>query len=259
MTVCTGFVWLWRKNSRESAWILKLLLAAAVALTALVLLYMVFPEPIYNLLYPRLSPVAQNYFDYFLPKSYGMCLGGYTFTDYIIFCGIAVCWAKIASAKKRSWKDLGWLGLIFVFGFAILALGRRGELLGAVVICTAMVLLLATPRMRLVLILGGSGLILLFLDIACTQIGFALLDNRLMRFLSAISMNLYIWHQVLAVEMRKAWFPNTDALHSDPKQQMAYMVLSVSVAVLAAMAVTYGLEHPASKRLNRLYKRLFGQ
>ena len=76
MTVCTGYVWLWRKNSRESAWILKLLLAAAVALTALVLLYMVFPEPIYNLLYPRLSPVAQNYFDYFLPKGYGFCLGG---------------------------------------------------------------------------------------------------------------------------------------------------------------------------------------
>ena len=163
MTVCTGFVWLWRKNSRESAWILKLLLGAAVALTALVLLYMVFPEPIYNLLYPRVSPVAQNYFDYFLPKGYGFCLGGYTFTDYIIFCGIAVCWGKIAAAKKRSVKDLLWLGLIFVFGFAILALGRRGELLGAVVLCVAMVLLLASPKMRLVLILGGGGLILLFL------------------------------------------------------------------------------------------------
>lgn len=86
-----------------------------------------------------------------------------------------------------------------------------------------------------------------------------LLDNRLMRFLSTISMNLYIWHQVLAVEMRKAWFPNVDALHSDPKQQMAYTVLSVSVAVLAAMAVTYGLEQPVSKRLNRLYQRFSGQ
>lgn len=83
-----------------------------------------------------------------------------------------------------------------------------------------------------------------------------LLDNRLMRFLSTISMNLYIWHQVLAVEIRKAWFPNTDALHSDPNLQKAYMLLSVSVAILAAMTVTYGLEQPTSRYLNRLYRRI---
>ena len=163
MTVCTGFVWLWRENDGEWRWVKMLLLGAALALTALVLLYMVFPEPIYDLIYPRVSAVAQHYFDYFLPKGYGMALGGYTFTDYIIFCGIAVCWAKIAAAKKRSIQDLGWLGLIFVFGVAILALGRRGELLGAVVICTAMLLLLCTPKMRVVLVLGGGGTILLLL------------------------------------------------------------------------------------------------
>ena len=162
MTVCTGFVWLWQKNDRACSWALKLLLASALALTALVLLYMIFPEPIYGLLYPRLSAVAQHYFDYFLPKGYGICLGGYTFTDYIIFCGIAICWGKIV-AQKRSWQNLLWLALIFVFGFAILALGRRGELLGAVVLCAAMVLLLCSPRMRLLLIFGGGGLILLFL------------------------------------------------------------------------------------------------
>ena len=161
MAVCTGFVWLWQENEREWRWVLKLLLTAALLLTALVLLYMIFPDPVYNLIYPRISAVARNYFDYFLPKGYGMCLGGYTFTDYIIFCGIAVCWAKIASAQKRSWKDLLWLGLIFLFGFAILALGRRGELLGAVVLCTGMVLLLCSLRMRIALILGGGGAIAL--------------------------------------------------------------------------------------------------
>jgi peptidoglycan/LPS O-acetylase OafA/YrhL len=81
-----------------------------------------------------------------------------------------------------------------------------------------------------------------------------LLDNRLMRFLSTISMNLYIWHQVLAVQMRIAWFPDTDLLHTDPKLQAAYMLLCISVAVLAAMAVTFGLEQPVSKWLNRKLK-----
>ena len=79
-----------------------------------------------------------------------------------------------------------------------------------------------------------------------------LLDNRLMRFLSAISFNLYIWHQVLAVEMRKAWFPDFDALHADPKLQWAYMTLSAAVAVLAAMIMTYGLEQPAAKWADRI-------
>jgi len=80
-----------------------------------------------------------------------------------------------------------------------------------------------------------------------------LLDNRLMRFLSTISMNLYIWHQVLAVQMRIAWFPDTDLLHTDRNLQSAYMLLCICVAVLAAMITTYGIEQPASKWLNRLW------
>lgn len=81
-----------------------------------------------------------------------------------------------------------------------------------------------------------------------------LLDNRLMRFLSTISMNLYIWHQVLAVQMRIAWFPDTNLLHTDLQLQSAYTVLCVSVALLAAMAVTFGLEQPVSRRLNRHFQ-----
>ena len=78
-----------------------------------------------------------------------------------------------------------------------------------------------------------------------------LLDNRLMRFLSTISMNLYIWHQVLAVQMRLAWFPDVNLLHTDHNLQSAYTLLCISVAVLAAMAVTFGIEQPFSRWANR--------
>ncbi|MBR6571797.1 MAG: acyltransferase [Clostridia bacterium] len=81
-----------------------------------------------------------------------------------------------------------------------------------------------------------------------------LLDNRLMRFLSTISMNLYIWHQVLSVQMRIAWFPDINLLHTDRKLQSAYMVLCISVAILAAMAVTFGLEQPVSRWANKHFK-----
>ena len=40
-----------------------------------------------------------------------------------------------------------------------------------------------------------------------------LLDNRLMRFLAAISFNLYIWHQALSVLVARGLYPAT--LHSD--------------------------------------------
>ena len=78
-----------------------------------------------------------------------------------------------------------------------------------------------------------------------------LLDNRLMRFLSVISLNLYIWHQVLAARFIRPFFP--ESLHSDPSMQIIYTLACYSLAILTAMAFTYGLEHPAAKRLQTLF------
>lgn len=82
-----------------------------------------------------------------------------------------------------------------------------------------------------------------------------LLDNRLMRFLSALSMNFYFWHQVLAVHLRQVLYPDTNALYAQPLQQSAYELLSWCVALLFAMAVTYGIEKPAAKRLTAMYQK----
>ena len=77
-----------------------------------------------------------------------------------------------------------------------------------------------------------------------------------MRFLSGISMNLYIWHQVLAVQMRKTWFADVNALHGDGNLQQVYTLLCFSVAILAAMAFTYGLEKPTARWMERSAARL---
>jgi peptidoglycan/LPS O-acetylase OafA/YrhL len=75
------------------------------------------------------------------------------------------------------------------------------------------------------------------------------LDNRLMRFLAAISYNLYIWHQFLSVQIAKNLFPTT--LHSDVQLQRSFTLLCFAVSILAGMAATYGVEQPAARLMER--------
>ena len=63
-----------------------------------------------------------------------------------------------------------------------------------------------------------------------------LLGNRLMRWLSGLTFNFYIWHQFLAVQYVRKWFPNT--LHSDPGLQWAFTVLCYASTLVLAAALT---------------------
>ena len=63
-----------------------------------------------------------------------------------------------------------------------------------------------------------------------------LLGNRLMRWLSGLTFNFYIWHQFLAVQYVRNWFPNT--LHSDPGLQWAFTVLCYASTLVLAAALT---------------------
>ena len=62
------------------------------------------------------------------------------------------------------------------------------------------------------------------------------LKHRLMRWLSGLTFNFYIWHQFLAVQYVRNWFPNT--LHSDPGLQWAFTVLCYASTLLLAAALT---------------------
>ncbi len=76
-----------------------------------------------------------------------------------------------------------------------------------------------------------------------------LLDNRLTRFLAAVSFNLYIWHQPLSVWL-KGMFPAS--LHSEHAQQVAYTLSALSLSLIVAMLVTFGWEQPIARLANRL-------
>jgi len=84
-----------------------------------------------------------------------------------------------------------------------------------------------------------------------------LLGNRLMRFFAAISMNFYLWHQVLSVQLKQWHIPPyaTDMPQKAGEQpwQMLYTWLCFILAAVWATLITYGLEKPAARGLARIF------
>ncbi len=72
------------------------------------------------------------------------------------------------------------------------------------------------------------------------------LANPLLRFLGAISYNLYLWHKLITDELfRRRWpAPKTPDPHNDPTWQLSYTLIVIGLSVLVATALTYGLEQP---------------
>jgi len=82
-----------------------------------------------------------------------------------------------------------------------------------------------------------------------------LFSNRIVRFLSGISFNFYIWHQFLAVKL-KAWRIPPYA-GENPNQaglmpwQWQYTLCCFAAALAVSIAITYLVEKPCSKWIKR--------
>ena len=83
----------------------------------------------------------------------------------------------------------------------------------------------------------------------------ALLSNRPVRFLSGLSFNFYIWHQFLAVQLKKWHIPpyTGDAPNREGQQpwQNQYTLLCFAAALLCAMLLTYLVEKPCARLIKR--------
>lgn len=77
-------------------------------------------------------------------------------------------------------------------------------------------------------------------------------SNRVVRFLSGLSFNFYIWHQWLAVQL-KVWRIPPYLAETNPNQagempwQLHYTLLCFAAALLVAALTTYLVEKPAAK------------
>ena len=169
MLICCGFVYLAAPTAAECRRTLKTLFLCGMALAVFVVFFSIFEELFFDTLFHILSPTAQEYLLFFVPGGYAITLGGCTYTCYLMFFGMAACCGYVCSETWGKKSMLMLLACGFLL-FALLLVGRRGELLGAVVCLAVLFFAMCPPRRRRLLlaasiVLGAAmlGLVMLFL------------------------------------------------------------------------------------------------
>ena len=83
-----------------------------------------------------------------------------------------------------------------------------------------------------------------------------LLGNPVTKFLGGISMNYYLIHQTVIVHMKRLRIPYSvsETPHTDSEQpwQTNYTLLAFGISLVLAILVTYLIEKPAARLLNKL-------
>ena len=82
-----------------------------------------------------------------------------------------------------------------------------------------------------------------------------LLGNPVTKFLSGISMNYYLIHQTVTVHLKRLGIPPSESdephMAGELQWQMKYTALAFGLSLALAVIVTYAVEKPAAKLLDR--------
>ncbi|MBE5783538.1 MAG: acyltransferase [Clostridiales bacterium] len=82
-----------------------------------------------------------------------------------------------------------------------------------------------------------------------------LLGNKVMQYLSSISFQFYIYHQLFAVQLKKWGFPPSEHaspwMNGDYNWQLSYTLACFIGAIVLATLITYLFELPIARRLRR--------
>ena len=171
-----------------------------------------------------------------LPAFFGVFANGMAFAYLFVLFGKQV-------RRSAQLSALSLVGLIA--GFAILF-----SMMKAAPETSPVQLWQAEHRFRLSLVFA-----LITLCAALTFSGVrAFFSNRLMRFLSLISYNVYIWHQWLAVKLKEWKIPYWSGeqppnMTGDVRWQWTYTAIIVIATFAAAIVATYCIERPLAERI----------
>ena len=86
-----------------------------------------------------------------------------------------------------------------------------------------------------------------------------LLGNPVTKFLGGISMNYYLIHQTVTVHLKRLKIPASESaephMSGELQWQMGYTTRAFGISVLLAILVTYAVEKPAGKLLDKCRKK----
>ena len=86
-----------------------------------------------------------------------------------------------------------------------------------------------------------------------------LLGNPVTKFLGGVSMNYYLIHQTVTVHLKRLKIPASESaephMSGELQWQMGYTALAFGISVLLAILVTYAVEKPAGKLLDKCRKK----
>ncbi len=147
MLICTVFIVL--SDSHENVGrSIDLLKITGICMAGFVLFFTVFEELFWKTLGPLLSETARQYLRYYVPRGYGITLGGCTFTDYILVVGMGAISTQLLFEHTSMWKRVvQWLSLV-VCAAAVICVGRKGEVLALFATVVILLLVIATPEQR---------------------------------------------------------------------------------------------------------------
>lgn len=155
MLICCAFVLLADPDEREGKWALRICFAGGLGLAAFVLFFQIFPRLFWGDFFYCLSETAQLYLCNYVPRGYAITLGGCTYTNYILYLGLSVGCSYLACTRKFNWRTLVTAVCCGLFLVALVLVGRRGELLGALVCLMLLVLALCSKKLRRILLVTG--------------------------------------------------------------------------------------------------------
>lgn len=174
--------------------------------------------------------------------------------------GMLACYAYVTLA--RSLKENTATGLVFTIGAAV---------------CLYFVYILFNgqlredgyPALRLGQMARRYGLSLSFsLFILCASNALNpvkwFFGNRLMRFLSTVSYQMYIWHHPLALQLKVWRFPAyvseaNPQFYNEPIWQKRYTLVCFVLSLIVGTVLTYGFEKPVARLILKPQKKKEGR
>ena len=187
------------------------------------------------ILYQKSNEVG-NYLNFFLT------FAGF-YANGMLICLLYLTAKQHCAENKYTHILSGLLALGCVIGYTKIVNSYYNQDISTIQLSTRFQLMLIHSVFALCIMLSGRLL----------QAVFA---NRLLKFIAAISYNLYIWHQVVALKCKSYHIPYWEGdtppnITGNPVWQWKYQILIVVLSLLIAIVLTYGFELPVARFLRK--------